>query len=798
MARAVATKVYANFSNGLITEASPLSHPDGSASDIDNLDLIEDGSVQRRSGLKFDASTVIPFPVGSRPLAATATNIFKWRAVNGDPDLNIGVVQVGDELHFYYLKDDLISFTTVAAATITLSDTVRTSDSTQLLRYAADIQVSSGGGRLYVVGKYIDPFVLTFNEPVVEFTTGTLTETALNLKIRDFEIFKEGETVEISSLSGEARQDYMSGAHFYNLANQGWPITVDTFSVVDSIVVEDTAACSSATNPDSGTTTTEPAVYTNTNIGFFPTTSDTFHSYQAGGGATITEQIAFSPWLLENDYTGNTPSPRGRFIKEAFYVRRAATGNIGTITPTSALTAALTVDETTTSNVRPEAVAFYAGRVWYAGLQGGQYTNNVYFSQVIGDDLKKASKCYQESDPTAEVINELVATDGGLFNLEEVGKIHRIEPIGSSLAIVADNGVWVIAGEGEFSSFSATSFSIRKVTDQGAINSASIVFARDAMYYWGETALYTLQLDQSGALVAADITSSTIKRFFQQTTAFSKKSSFSVFDEGANKIIWFYSDTSDSSFDNYPNKAFNKALYYDISLNAFGKYSLGITSSILPVSAINSSILTQLQIEDIVTDGGVAVTADGEDVVVDIDIFVPDRSSVKIMTITGDEVGGWSYRFSDFTDIDDFTDWDTDYTAFIEGGFDSLGDIISKAKKASILQTHFTRTETGFKVNPDDPLGEELILTNQSGCLVSYKWDWGEAPLGNQFQAYKLLKNYTPADVTDNFDYDRSVISTRNRLRGRGTSIGLRFESEPGKDMKLLGYGIVFSNRGRV
>lgn len=806
MVRQAAPKVYANFTGGLITEANPLSYPENAALDMVNLDLQEDGSVSRRAGLAFDNSDVIPFPASGFTLFDTATNVFKWKAVNGDPNLNIAVVQIGNNLYFYYLVDNKVSSTTPAADPIQIPDTVRSSDSTVELRFKTDIQAVSGGGRLYVTGKYNDPFVITFTEPAVAFDKGAVATEILNLKIRDFKIIKEGETAtdpvtsEEYSLSGSRRQAFVSGAHMYNLLNQGWPLDTDTFSatgdsfsVIEGNVIDAAVDCSSTENPNSAVISTRPVEYTYDSIGFYPTIADVFHSYQAGGGDTVEKQTAYSPWLLKNDYTGNTPAPRGRFIKEAFYITRRTLGlalNVPGLDPE--VGQYLSLDETESAGTRPEAVAFYAGRVWYAGLEGTNFTNNVYYSQVVGDDLTKASKCYQEADPTAESINELVSTDGGVLNLEEIGKIYKIAPIGPSLAVVADNGVWVISGDGEFSSFRADSFSVRKVTDQGAVNADSIVFAKDTMYYWGETSLYRLLIGQGGALEAQDITSSTIKTEYQQIANLSKTTSFSVFDEGANKILWFYSDTNGTTdFNNILNKAFNRVLYFDISLGAFGKYTLGTTTAILPVSGIAGSASTQLTITETVTAGGEDVTAAGEDVSISSTAFVADASSIKILTLTG-STGNYSFRFSTFADVFDFEDWGVDQPGYIESGFDSLGDIIGKAKKAPLLQAHFERTETGYAIGVDD----SLIFTNPSGCQISYTWNWGET-YSNAFQAYKLLKNYIPENVTDPFDYDRSVVSTRNRIKGRGTALGIRAQTEAGKDMKLLGYGLVYTNRQR-
>ena len=616
------------------------------------------------------------------------------------------------------------------------------------------------------------------------------------MKIRDFRIFKEGETIDNFSLSGEERQTYMSAAHFYNLANQGYPSKFnDDSGLFPDVRFQDDAYCSTSSDPDGGASLQKAPTYNEASVGFFPTTSDVFHAYQAGGGQTLTEQIAYSPWLLQNDYTGNTPAPRGKFIQEAFFVERKVTvkeDEAGSAALTAELIDALSISEIESSGARPDSVAFYAGRVWYGGLEGDQFTNNIYYSQVVGDDINKASKCYQEADPTSEVINELVATDGGVLNLEEIGKIYKMAPIGPSLVVVADNGVWVISGDGEFSSFTATSFSVRKVTDQGAISSKTISFARDAIYYWGETALYRLVIGQGGALEAQDLTATTIRTEYQRINSLSKDSAFSVFDEGANRILWFYPDVQDDpQFSSVINKAFNRVLYFDISLGAFGKYNIGARLDRLPVSAISASSSTTLLVTDEVTADGNLVTVSGSPVFVSNTSFVPDASTIKVLTIiqSGDDV---NYRFSGFTDIDEWKDWQVDQPAFLESGFDSLGDIVGVSKKAPLLQTHFSRTEDGFDQTPEG----ELTLNRRSGCLVSYGWDWAEN-YSNPFQAYKLLKNYTPQDSSDMFNYNRSVISTRNRIRGRGSSLGLRFESQEGKDMKLLGYGIVYTARRR-
>lgn len=791
MTRQSAPKIYANFTGGLVTEANKLSYPENAAVDMDNLDINENGSVQRRAGLGFDGTLTESLPATTTTLASTATTSHKWRAVNGNPDLNIAVIQVADRLDFYYVRDEEVLSTTPAAASITLTAPSRPSASTITLRQQTEISTASGGGKLFVVGKYIDPFSLEFTEPATEWDTGTIEKTDLVLKIRDFEIAGDSETIEGTDLTldGSILQNYMSGAHFYNLANQGYPYQTS----VDGIVNERISNCS--LNSAGGAVSAFPASYTFGVFGVFPTTQNLFHQYQAGLGVDTVHQLAYSPWQLSNGYFGTSNSPRGRIIQEAFYLERKALGAYGANPASGVYLENITLDETISSNYRPSAVAFYAGRIWYAGLEGTRYTNNLYYSQVLGDSAKNAEKCYQEADPTAEAINDLVATDGGVLGLEEVGKIYKMAPIGPSLVIIADNGVWVVSGDGEVSSFRADSFAVRKVSDQGAANAGSVVFAKDTIYYWGDTSITAVLTGQQGGVVAQDISSSRIKELYQRTSSFAKQGTFSVFDEGSNKVLWFYADDLPASFTNLSGKAFNKVLYFDVSLGAFGKHTLSIEEGILPVSAFSADVFRVLTVSEDVTDSGITVTAGGEDVTITEERFIKERSSIKVLTLVNGGSGTYSYRFSDFRDVDTFADWGTDYQSYVEGGFDSLQDIIGKGKKAPFLQVHLERTETGF--SQPDAGSPELVLDNQSSCLCRYAWDWADSPYSNPLQTYKLLKNYTPESVVDTFSYNRDVVSTRNRLRGRGTSLGLRFESEAGKDFRLLGYGVLYSGRNR-
>ena len=92
-----------------------------------------------------------------------------------------------------------------------------------------------------------------------------------------------------------------------------------------------------------------------------------------------------------------------------------------------------------------------------------------------------------------------------------------------------------------------------------------------------------------------------------------------------------------------------------------------------------------------------------------------------------------------------------------------------------------------------------VVLARQSSCLVSPRWSWnataGQGKFGatGQIQAYRLFlphPNSSPASG-DAFDYGPTTIVTKNKLRGRGHSLNLLFESETGKDLQIIGWGIL-------
>ena len=137
---------------------------------------------------------------------------------------------------------------------------------------------------------------------------------------------------------------------------------------------------------------------------------------------------------------------------------------------------------------------------------------------------------------------------------------------------------------------------------------------------------------------------------------------------------------------------------------------------------------------------------------------------------------------------EDFLDWGTtNYSSYAEAGYDFMGDLLLK-KTTPYITTYMRVTETAWEGNetegyqPDKP----------SSMLVSSFWDFKNSSSSTPQQAYRF-KSMPVVDSTNllNFDYPESVITTRMKVRGRGRSMRIKFESEQGKDFILLGYSVL-------
>ncbi len=91
-------------------------------------------------------------------------------------------------------------------------------------------------------------------------------------------------------------------------------------------------------------------------------------------------------------------------------------------------------------------------------------------------------------------------------------------------------------------------------------------------------------------------------------------------------------------------------------------------------------------------------------------------------------------------------------------------------------------------------------IDNESSCLVSHQWQWSDSVNSNRWtkpvQYYRLRNPYYPGSgsISDGF----YVVETRNKVRGNGKVLSIKFATEPGKHCTIHGWSVNFGVDGNV
>ena len=575
----------------------------------------------------------------------------------------------------------------------------------------------------------------SFDAPyALEYDTATdfCTLSPIYVKVRDLWGVDDGQEIEDEAT--------LTDTHDYNLENQGWT----------------SANISTWGNPA-------------------PSSAHIMHLGKDATGA-------WTEATCRESFFGNSPAPKGKFILRFF---ERGTDRILSHSGTPVL-----VDDNEGGMFT--AVATNFGRVFWAGVEsditdGDDRSPNasslILFSQIIEKDYTQFGHCYTEADPTSEVIFNQVDSDGGIIKIPELGKVIKMEPLGNQMVIFATNGVWsVVSVDGLFT---PTSYQVNKVTSIGVAGADSIVEVEGSIVYWSESGIYQLALDDvTGLAEVKDVTLQTIKTFYNNITKDAKQNAKAYYDSVTKQIGWLYQSDSAWDFTSYPDFC-DKELIYDLQLQAFTVNTIStkteqspyIVGGILGNNAVTNSVINDVEVN------ADQIQVNGDDVEVTVDSTVTTTSKLKFLTYVPSGTGFATVTLSNYAN-DDYLDWDTeDYVSFLETGYIGFEDF-ARFKTVPYLICHFERTEDGF----DD----EYNATSPSSCLVQARWEWTDSSVSNrwgtEFQAYRYRRNYVPVDSDDRFETGHKIITTRNKLRGKGKSLSLYFKSETGKNMKLLGF----------
>ncbi len=753
------SKFFVNLIGGLNTDSTDLTFPDNAATSLDNVDVFRSGEVRRRLGLDFESGYQISnndFDQAS--LANNAISMHEWKAVNGRGDINFLAVQVGARVYFHDLGVEPLS--NIPRGEISIEPFVQGNG----VPGDTLLDSSYGEGVMILTNPNMDPVIVSFDEDDNSFTA-----TAIDIEIRDFKGLDE-------NVPTDEQPANLTPDHEYNLRNQGWPLKVD--------------ANSRRSGNGGITRDIDPIAITQVAIGVFPSNADIIYLAKAPAADDAEVIGSYSPFHLSDALFGNSPAPKGHFVFSAFDQNRTSVSGINNLSGT-------VITE------RPSVTAFYAGRVWYAGVPNKEAAGDIFFSQIV-NDIDNAGKCYQNQDPTAQDLNALLATDGGVIHIADMGQVYRMIPVGQDLMLIAANGIWAVSGT-VGANFTADSFSVRKVTDLGTTSANSVLEAAGNLFYWNSGGIYMITSGSiDNQITIQRITQDKIQNFYDDISEKARAYTRGWHDQYENRIYWFYNDTEAYDAVNF-RFSYNRVLALDLTLQAFFTYTISDLAANTPFVAgmtqkeAGSEAIISYNVVQGLGSSKLNVVQSGDNVVEDIAFPSFTNVNLKMLTFQIAFDGNYEYTFSEFKDKG-YADWKTwdqtvnnasntgaNFTSHLQMGWQMYGDPI-RVKKITGLSSYFNRTETGYSLVDGD-----IIFDNPSGCFVQTRWDWTGTDVGRWTkleEAYRLNRTYIPADENDPFTYGFDIVQTKLRMRGKGKSFSVRYSSEDGKDFQLIGFGV--------
>lgn len=731
-------KQYYTFVKGLITEASPLTFPENTSLAEDNFVLERTGTRRRRLGVNFEPGyQLVNSGILPSLLKEAKISFHKWDVSSSASPISIGVVRIANRMWFLNLLTNNPSANILnGGSAITINNLSQ-----------GDIDTTVVNSRLVVVSRDLPlPLVFSYNQD-----SDQVSYQGISVQVRDFwGVYTSGLVTE--------RPASISEGHRYNLRNQNW----------------------SNANID----------LTKSVLGVFPSLSDIWYLAR-NSDPTTGSYNSYNPGYLTSTNSFNSRAPKGAAILDAFFrgnSRRAFANTLNL--PDDKETGAFST------------IASYSGRLFYSGVASNvvgrdesspNYNGYLFFTQVITSN-EELGKCYQVNDPSAEDISDVVASDGGTIQIPEATKILKILPVKGSLLVFAENGIWeVFGGNG---GFTATSFQVSKVSSIGALSARSVVEVNGSVFVWTNAGIFLLTEDQvSGRYQAENISLPTIQKLYNSIPEDGKVNSTGFYDERENKVRWLYNSIEDYNNNSSVN-TYNKELILDLTLQAFSTNtfsSLEVSSPYICGYIGFPSIITSVAEAEVYVGNDRVLITGNESVVITSNQTVGRASQYGYLTLKESFFTISRLNNTNFVDWEAADNIGVDYESYLITGYEIVGDA-SRRKQAPYILCFFKKTESGFD--------SELSLENASSCILQAQWDWSNSPKsgkwGIPFQAYRFARPYFALGASDTFDTGEEVIVTKNKIRGSGKALSLKFSSEPRKDMVLLGWAITMNATGKV
>ena len=742
------------FVGGILTEANPINYPVGYTLDEENFILQGDGTRRRRKGLVSQPGNAnISLQTG-----APVRGLFTWKNANN----------TGDDVLIIW-QGTLLSSYAVGTTIIIAPPYAYTSYTSNLVKTFLD---HDDGTTITAVTTFQNKLIVFYKDaPFDTFSTDPSDDT---IDIPAYKVFRwSGATLieeqgytffnirdysgDINKLAFDDNPVTLTEEHHYNLLSKGWNTTNITQYFTDT--------------------------------GTYPSLSQNMNS-----GLDAATGVFTSAWVdLAN--SGEAEQPGGRYIINAFAQGYGRGGILFSKEGYSEAAIKAALDLTGTGGEILGA-AEWAGRFCtLVNITGSSSTKAgdtpaILISEPFStfEDLGNA---YRKNDPTSRDFNAPLATDGLIFTLDDIGQPLAIYRSPNGLLITSSRGVFeLFARDGIFE---PQAISVRRISTIAPLlntidgtSSRHPILVNDDLYYLSEGGVIGCKYDSNTRNYSTmNLSEAKIDRLYKTLVGtVNGGQAQGFYSESSKTVRWLLNRSRADSIRVGVSGFYDMELVYDLTLGAWTKNVFQQATESAGYANSGRGVVGLAEVLQLPRDL--------------IDTYKFEYSNTYLVCIQDAGLAFppnlvWKFMHQDNGDMLD-THWsldasEVDVPAFLQTGYINAGDS-QRFKQTNYIVPSFIRTEDGFT---DDGNGN-LTPTNESSCIISAWWDYADdethPKVNPSFEAYRYNRLYIPSGPADTFDYGQSVITTKNRLTGRGRALSLRFESSPGKDCRLLGWGM--------
>ena len=430
---------------------------------------------------------------------------------------------------------------------------------------------------------------------------------------------------------------------------------------------------------------------------------------------------------------------------------------------------------------RPTTGTYFAGRLWQAGDKHARlyYSQQVEAGSQSGNNrgVCRESLCYAAADPTDGFDNALVATDGGYLNLSDSGTHYGLVPLGNSLIVLTDNGIWRIA-PGQAGYFLADDFRVSQISNAEVLGYRAYVLVDNELHIATDEGIVRITPEGIESL-----TDRKIRNRYDEIMSEGRQV-LAAYDPETDLVRWAFPEQ-------YGNMTVNSnlgvtMLTYHRLHGAWFQYDLPEEYTIADMVVIPYTAKTETY-----NKFRYLAVAKNFDV---LTLGNPLSSDWAVETKLGptgyDE---WvQFHGNRFRDFHDSTSEPQDperepmpaymLTNHILMG---QGSLFSQVNYLIAFNTNVTTdsvTETDGSLSPNIP----------GSTRVQARWDWFNEAHQNKYskphETYRFRRSYFAPD--EEYDRGEPLLVSKIKVRGRGRELRLYWETDLQTDSHITGWAI--------